>query len=141
MKVKLKMIKESGKLRMFPAPSYQEFVDSLQEGDTVEATLIRVKDLRSLAQNDLYWRALSIIEKEYGDVDMGKYRWHDYFKGKYLCYTEPILGEEIDNCKSTAELTKKEFSEYIEKIDVWAMDKMNISVLSAEDRSFLRGIG
>lgn len=69
---------------------------------------------RSLNQNRLYWKFLGIIEIETGQNadDM-----HEYFRRKLL---PPkfikVNGEEIKIPRSTTELKKHEFAEYMEKI-------------------------
>lgn len=133
----MRLKKEGKGLLKINPQMYDAFVDLLEEGEEVEATLMRIKDIRNLPQNRLYWRILTTISDEYGDVNIGKYKWHEYFKNKYLCHTEVILGEEIMVCQSTADLTKKAFSEYIQKIEAWAAHNMGISVMTADDKKLL----
>jgi len=69
---------------------------------------------RSLSQNNLYWFYLEIIERETGN---NKDDLHEYFKRKHL---PPkfikVLGKEIKIARSTTDLKKHEFGEYMEKI-------------------------
>ncbi len=79
-----------------------------------ELRIERHERKRSMSQNALYWLYLGIIERETGNLadDL-----HQYFKRvllppKFIT----VLGQEIKVPKSTTELTKVEFSEYMEKI-------------------------
>lgn len=82
------------------------------------------KSRRSLAQNRLYWKWLKEIADyinestgtRFTDEDM-----HDYFKTLYLdSELKNILGEKIIRYKSTAKLSIKRFSEYLESIEFFA---------------------
>ncbi len=69
---------------------------------------------RSLSQNKLYWKFLGVIEFETGQNadDM-----HEYFRRKLLLPKFiTVNGEEIKIPRSTTELSKTEFGEYMEKI-------------------------
>lgn len=72
------------------------------------------KNTRTLSQNALYWKFLNIIEMETGQ---GSDDMHEYFRRKLL---PPkfikVNGEEIKIPRSTTELKKHEFGEYMEKI-------------------------
>jgi hypothetical protein len=69
---------------------------------------------RSLSQNNLYWMYLQIIERETGNNANDL---HEYFRRKFL---PPkfikVMGQEVKIARSTTELKKHEFSEYMEKI-------------------------
>lgn len=69
---------------------------------------------RTLSQNNLYWFYLEIIERETGN---NKNDLHEYFKRKHLSPKFiKVLGKEIKIPRSTTELKKHEFSDYLEKI-------------------------
>jgi len=76
------------------------------------ASLPKVK--RTISQNSLYWAYLGIIESETGNTadDL-----HNYFRRKLLPpkFTT-VMGEEIKLPRSTTELSKLEFGEYMDKI-------------------------
>lgn len=113
-----------------------KWIEALQEGEDVEISFHKVSDFRTHNQNRLYWKFLRLIAKAYGEHD--EYSFHDYFKSKKLCYTVIINNEEILHCKSTAELTKKEFSEYIEFIMQWASETLGLVLASPEEAKFIR---
>ena len=74
----------------------------------------RVIPKRSLSQNALYWAYLGIIEYETGNNSDDL---HELFKRTLL---PPkfitVMGKEIKIPKSTTELSKLEFGEYMDKI-------------------------
>lgn len=73
-----------------------------------------MKHTRSMSQNKLYWLFLEVIERETGNNSEDL---HEYFKRVLL---KPkwikVLENDIRIPGSTTELTKVEFSEYMEKI-------------------------
>lgn len=88
---------------------------------------------RSLPQNRYYWGVcIPLIQK--GILDMGteltKEECHDFLKGRFN-YAEVInkdSGEYITIPKSTADLSKEEFCTYIEKIQQFASEFLNIVI-------------
>ena len=73
-----------------------------------------IKPKRSNSQNAYYWLYLGVIESETGN---GANELHEYFKRALL---PPkfitVLEKEIKIPRSTSELTKAEFGEYMDKI-------------------------
>jgi hypothetical protein len=90
------------------------FKQDLKENVGKVYRIERVIPKRSLSQNKLYFAYLNIIEIETGNTadDL-----HQYFKRTLL---PPkfiqVLGKEIKVPKSTTELSKIEFSDYMDKI-------------------------
>ena len=88
---------------------------------------------RSLDQNALYWKWLTIIHEETGQ---DKDDLHEIMMRKFL---EPryvgIPHEQKDAYRiySTKRLTTAQFSEYMEKINAWASD-FGIALPHPEDR-------
>lgn len=82
------------------------------EGKTLRVEL--PKTTRSLSQNSLLWFYYGIIEQETGN-DANEL--HEYFKRAFL---PPkfitVMGKELKIPKSTTELTKAEFGEFLERI-------------------------
>ena len=72
------------------------------------------KSKRSEQQNRYYWLYLSIIERDCGNtID----ELHTYFKGKYLTKEiSEVYGDKCRITKSTTDLTKGEFVEYLVNI-------------------------
>lgn len=82
------------------------------EGKTYEIYLRESK--RSLSQNAYYWVYLEIIEQETGNIASNL---HELFRRTLL---PPkfitVMGKELKVPRSTTELSKAEFAEYLEKI-------------------------
>ena len=74
---------------------------------------------RSLDQNALYWKWLEIISNDTGYT---KDELHDSFRQHFLGseFKQSIFGDVYPELKSTTKLKKKEFTEYLNKVQVYA---------------------
>lgn len=84
--------------------------------DNIGKTLKIEKQIstRSLNQNQLYWLYLGVIERETGN---NANELHEYFRRTLLTPKFiKVLGKEIKIPKSTTELSKLEFADYLDKI-------------------------
>lgn len=84
--------------------------------DNIGKTLKIEKQIstRSLNQNQLYWLFLGVIERETGN---NANELHEYFRRTLLAPKFiKVLGKEIKIPKSTTELSKLEFADYLDKI-------------------------
>ena len=82
---------------------------------------------RNNEQNAAYWALLhkiSLLVKVNGVVYSSK-SWHLYFREKLLGYQDIQLpnGKTIVQLRSTTDLNKDEFSDYLTKIEVFAAEK------------------
>ena len=81
---------------------------------------------RSLEQNALYWATLTHISQQVKDEEGKRYSpetWHCYFKSQFLGkHTMVVDGEPVLVEKSTTGMKVMEFSEYVSKIQEWAID-------------------
>lgn len=69
---------------------------------------------RTVSQNKLYWKFLELIEKETGNNANDL---HELFRRTLLSPTFiQVMGKEIKIPRSTTELSRTEFSDYIDKI-------------------------
>jgi hypothetical protein len=84
------------------------------------------KDIRTNAQNRLYWKWIEIISNELGYED--KQEIHNILKYKFLLKEEVINGEIHQGLKSTTTLTKEEFGKLTQDIFFWANDTFNINL-------------
>ena len=84
------------------------------------------KDIRTNAQNRLYWKWIEIISDELGYED--KQEIHNILKYKFLLKEEMIDGELHQRLKSTTTLTKEEFSKLTQEVFYWANDTFNINL-------------
>jgi hypothetical protein len=81
---------------------------------------------RSTAQNSRYWKLLSLLsDKPVQDVKYNSDAWHEYFKFKFLGAEDIKLpnGKIITRAKSTADLDKPEFNNYMTEVEVWSNDR------------------
>lgn len=94
--------------------NYKRFISYLKENDGKEFRIEPLIRTRSLSQNNLYWMYLEIIERETGNNANDL---HEYFRRTLLApITLKVMNKEIKIPKSTTDLKKNEFSDYMEKI-------------------------
>ena len=84
------------------------------------------KDIRTNAQNRLWWKWIEIISDELGYAD--KQEIHNILKYKFLLKEEMIDGEIHQGLKSTTTLTKEEFGKLTQDVFYWANDTFNINL-------------
>ena len=105
---------ENGKPRIDTPESYNRYLSGFNEGEKIVIDIEKKKNKRSLSQNAYYWIYLGVIENETGNTadDL-----HEYFKRKFLRPQEKtILGVEMKLPASTTNLSKHDFSEYLDHI-------------------------
>ena len=106
-----------------------KFINEVAEFDDNTKVIIEVreaKDIRTNAQNRLWWKWVEIISDELGYAD--KQEIHNILKYKFLLKEEMIDGENQQYIKSTTTLTKKEFSKITQDVFYWANDTLNIKL-------------
>ena len=128
------------------------------EGKPLVVTITPECRKRSLAQNSLYWKWLSVIERKTGN---DKDQLHFEFKKKFLIsilkrddkeYAEMCLAlsalkqseseqfEAIANGvireTSTTRMDTKQFTEYLQQIEAYALAKIGISLPVPDDLKF-----
>ena len=112
--------------------NYKRFLQYLKENDNKHFRIEPLTRTRSLSQNNLYWMYLEIIERETGNNANDL---HEYFRRVLLSpKTLKVMGKEIKIARSTTELKKHEFSDYMDKINAL----VNIPIPDTE--SYLREI-
>lgn len=103
-----------GKKLVLKSPRwYAHQINKFKEGEEVTLMIHNRKAKRSEQQNAYYWGVyLPIISKETGEQNID--RLHELFKGMFLTTgVVKVLGKPVRMKKSTTELNKVEFSEYI----------------------------
>lgn len=96
-------------------------------------TIEKAKAKRSLSQNAYYHAAVVPIVQQ-GLKDLGikfsKEQTHEMLKLRFLKEEIPINehGEFITRIKSTTDLNKLEFSDYIEEIIQWSSEYLNVII-------------
>lgn len=109
--------------------AYEEIATLELEGKW-EVVIRKFQPTRSTDQNNLYWKWLEVIASHTGD---DKDSIHEYFKNKYGFWkTGTALGDAISIPVSTTKYTKKQFSEYMNKIEA-EMATMEITLPHPDD--------
>jgi hypothetical protein len=104
---------QDGKLSFGPVirQRVQEWL-AVNEGKQIRLQI--VKPTRSGQQNRYYWLYLGVIERETGENSDDL---HEFFKRKFLPPVfKTIRGEEIRLPASTTDLSKSDFTEYLDRI-------------------------
>jgi len=97
-------------------------------------TLKSAKRPRSLPQNKLYWSWLRCIEQETGNASEDM---HEFFKQRFLGFEgREILGETIAFLPSSSKLDSARFGEYLEKVRLFAIEKMNVFLPYPTDEAY-----
>ena len=95
----------------------------------IEVVLRHVKKRRTLDQNALYWRWMTLIANEAGD---DKDSVHSAMGRMFLpCRLSRI--DKIPVAVSTTSLSTKEMSEYMEKVQAWAGQYLSMTLPTPED--------
>lgn len=105
---------KNGKLDFGSEANVARLKEHIKNNDGAHYKLTKVETKRTLTQNAFYWCYLQLIEKETGN-DANDL--HQYFKRtklppKFIT----VMGKQIKIPKSTTELDKLEFGEYLDKI-------------------------
>lgn len=105
------------KLKVLSPVWYRHQLQKFKLGEVVTLYVSSRKPKRSLQQNAYYWGVyLPLIAKETGERDIDGL--HRLFSGKFLSEgIKEILGERVRVTKSTATLSKSDFTEYIMAIE------------------------
>ena len=91
------------------------------ELDLTKAWEVEVKPFafnRSTQQNKKYW---SLIGELGSFLGYDEQEMHELMKYKFLSYKQEMLGDEMTVVPSTSKLTIKEFVEYLEKVERFAV--------------------
>ena len=121
---------DDGKLTIFQR---NDMVSGLQNlGSGFVEIIIRLAGKRSSPQNRYYWGAMLPIVKD-GlkgvGIEMSKEQTHELLKYKFL-KREFVTsdGDILQSIGSTTELSTKEFNEYIESIQIWSAEYLNVNI-------------
>ena len=82
---------------------------------------------RNSEQNSAYWALLhkiSLLVKPAG-VSYDSKSWHLYFREKLLGYVDTVLpsGKQVTSLRSTTDLDKQEFSDYLAQVEAFAAER------------------
>lgn len=104
-----------GRLQLAHPDAFRAYTASMKEGEDVYLSVSKRFKERSLDQNAYYWGV--VIPLLSGHIGYFEDEMHEAMKLKFL-YRE-VPGK-IPTIVSTARLSTKEFSEYIDRIIAWA---------------------
>ncbi len=103
----------------------REFSSKFSGADRLRAE-VKEADTRSTDQNSLYFLWLDTLAKNFTKRGrpVSKDDMHDLMRHKFLGYEQKTIGQTKlnDQLKSTTKLNKSEMSEYMTKIEAWAID-------------------
>ena len=121
-----------GKLNGYASEAIRKFIES-NEGKNIEVVIKRKRAKRSDRQNRYYWGVvIPIVHGEFRNLghNLNPEEVHFFLKQKFnykmVCSPDGELIGEVP--KSTAELNKHEFMEYIDKVIQWAAEILNITI-------------
>lgn len=113
-----KIVEREGRKAWQPeSPSWwRHCLSKFKPDEKVTVTLASKKPKRSIRQNSFYWAYLTLISEDTGHSPE---ELHEWAKGKCLpSKVKEILGDPVRVKKSTTELNKSGFTEFIKKISV-----------------------
>jgi hypothetical protein len=111
------------------------WTSNLEEGDDVLVTFQAIKDARSLRQLKLVYSCLRAISDHTGYTVEDTKMLVKMHQG--LCAESTIEGKQIYFCRSLGDMTRKELSEFIVKMNDWASLNLQLNLLNFEDIKFL----
>lgn len=118
-------------------PLRQRVVDLIQALNIEkpwEVTVKRHTKRRTLAQNRLYWRWVTVAADHVSQhTGYDKDDIHDFFKQKFLIPRQVIIGETISVIYSTKNLSMAEMSQYCENIDRWCASELGVMLPKPEE--------
>ena len=120
---------ENGKLKLKDKIKFNNDLSKF-EGKDIVIKIREVEVGRSIEQNALYWKWVDIISKELGyhQQEMNMLIKYKFLKRE----TINEYGSVTIDLKSTATLTKEEFSKFMNDVLFWANDTFNINLPSNE---------
>ena len=113
----IEVVDGQNKIRISSPDWFQTQLNKFEEGEKVSMYISNRRPKRSDAQNRYYFGVyLPLIAKETGEYNID--RLHNLFKGMFLTTgIVEVLGQKVRMTKSTTELSKNDFSEYIMAIE------------------------
>ena len=105
---------ENGKLAIETPESYRRYLSGLNEGTKMTVAIDKKKNTRSLSQNAFLWLYYGVIENETGTTANDVHEWAKrmFLPPRFIS----VQGMEIRIPASTTNLSKHDFSEYLDKI-------------------------
>lgn len=112
----------------------KEYIDRLPEGKIYNVDITARLSKRSNDQNRLYWLWLNCLAKELG---YSPDEMHAVFAHKYLgADYEKVCGETILIIPSTRKLDSAQFTAYLDKIKLFAINELGVVLPDPMDKVF-----
>lgn len=101
-----------------------------ETGTPIRVIVTTGGEKRNTEQNKRLWKLYEKVSEQawVNGQQYSKDIWHEYSANLYMPKVEFILpsGEIVSRRKSTSELTVKEFSEYMNKVEVYAVTELGV---------------
>jgi hypothetical protein len=118
----------------FDKLAVKQHIDKLPENKRYTIEITQKRENRTLDQNALYWLWLTCIEQETGN---SKEDIHYYCKDNFLPKKEmTIAGEVVYIPESTTKKDTKQFSDYMNEVQVFAASELGIILPDPQDLIF-----
>ena len=112
-------------------------VSVIQKDPVMQVTIKPYKASRSVAQNRLLWMWYGEIRNHLAETTGEQYTnddIHEYFKDKFLDKRVVDIGERpIVVTASTSKLDTSEMSWYLERLDIYCADELNLQLTHPSD--------
>lgn len=108
------------------------YVASLSTEPVMEVTIRPYKSKRSVEQNRMYWGVwLKHISDHTGHSPE---ELHEFFKQRFLHHEDlTVLGDEVQVYPSTTKLNTKQFTEYLDKVSLFAQQELGCYLPAMEE--------
>jgi len=126
-------------IKVYNYKTRQEAIDLVSNLDLEKKYTVKVtckRDKRSIDQNALYWLWLTCIEQESGN---DKNDLHDHFRTEYIGGEwREVFGSKCFKLKSTTDLDTALFTQYLDKIQIFASTELGVKLPDPKDLEFER---
>lgn len=96
-----------------------DFIEGLDSSKLYELVVRIHKTKRSESQNARYWAILGIVA---ADTGHSTEELHEHLKREFLGFeVVSVMGKEYERVKSTTSLDTKQFAEYCDRVEAWAV--------------------
>jgi hypothetical protein len=103
-----------------------DILQGLDLSQRYELVLRLHKSRRSKSQNARYWAIIGVIAADTGHTAE---ELHEYCKREFLgLEVVHIFGKEHERTRSTTGMNTKEFSDYCERVEAWAVSELGVEL-------------
>ena len=114
--------------RILDNPDLKLLLKEIPDNTIVELSFEIKGKKRKNAQNAFYWKLIECISEEIGE---SKNNVHDLMVYKFLGSNQfTVMNTVITKLPSTTSLSTKEFTKYIQEIEKWAVEFLQIKIPS-----------